>query len=282
MFMDDRGFIWSVAPLAATEQIKRLSAVGTNTYRRGYTFGELELRIRVVNQATGGGDLVRQLAVAQFTDVAVTRQGVVSALDFESGRIYQYDQLGNLLAIFAGRGDQRGRLDLPTSAVSADDGSVYVLDANRNNIQRYRPTGYARLLHEASALYYGGYYPESAEVWREVLRRNSNYEFGHVGVAKAYFKQGEYLAAMQEYVVARDTLGYSLAFGEYRHDFLRANFGWVMPLVVLAIWLGVTLALRGVKRIMALNLEVEDGVLLTWGQSEWGAGHATAEQRKGG
>ena len=254
MYLDDRGFIWAVAPLAKDEQIKKLSAVGTNVYRRDFAFGDAKGIGLGFRRATAGSALV----ASQFIDVAASNRGIVSALDFNSGRIYQYDQLGNLLAVFGGRGAQRGRFDLPTSLVGTEDGSIFVLDANRNNIQRYRPTGYTQLLHEASALFYDGYYPESADVWREVLRRNSNFEFGHVGVAKAYFKQGDYLDAMQEYAVARDTQGYSLAFGEYRHDFMRANFGWVMPLFIMAIWLGITLITRAVKRIMALNLEVEE------------------------
>ncbi len=245
MHLDERGFIWAVSPLGTDEQIKKLSAVGINVYKLDFSFGE------EVQRGT-------QTIKAQFVDITVDQQEIVSALDFNSGRVYQYDQLGNLLAIFGGRGPQRGKFELPASIATDQDSRIYVLDANRNNIQRFRPTGYAQLVHEASKLYYDGYYPESADLWREVLRRNSNFEFGHVGVAKSHFKLGNYLDAMREYAVARDTDGYSLAFGEYRHDFLRENFGWVMPLLILAIWLGWTLISRSVKRIMALNLEVEE------------------------
>ena len=60
-------------------------------------------------------------------------------------------------------------------------------------------------------------------------------------------------------MIARNKDGYSLAFGEWRHDFLRENFGWVLPLVVFAIWVLSTVISRTVKRVMTMNLETEGG-----------------------
>jgi tetratricopeptide (TPR) repeat protein len=137
------------------------------------------------------------------------------------------------------------------------NGRIYVLDANRNNIQIFRPTEFAQLVHEGSQLYFDGRYEEAATVWQEVLRRNSNYELAHTGLAKAYFKRGDYLAAMREYGIARNHAGFSQAFGEWRHDFLRANFGWVLPLLIFAAWVLSSLVTRTVKRVMAMRLETE-------------------------
>ena len=267
LFLDERGFVWTVAPHGEDEQIKKLSPVGANVYRRDFTFGEarteatVSLKDRLAQQYATTyrrGYLSLNLSGSQFVDVTVSQRGVVSALDKSTGLVYQYDQLGNLLMLFGGLGTQTGKFERPVSLVGTDDGSIYVLDADRDHIQRYRPTGYAQLVHQASELFYDGYYSESAELWREVLRRNANLEFGHVGVAKAFYRQGEYQQAMAEYALARDSQGYSRAFGEYRHDFVRANFGWVMPLVILTVWLLTTLLIRGVRRIMALNLEVTE------------------------
>jgi tetratricopeptide (TPR) repeat protein len=192
-------------------------------------------------------------------DVTVDDQGIVSALDFNSGRIYQYDQSANLLAIFGGRGAQRGRFELPQSIAVGREGKMYVLDANRNNVQVFRPTEFASLLHNGSKLYYDGRYDEASAVWEEVLRRNSFYELAHTGLGKAYFKRGDYVTAMQEYSVARNKDGYSEAFGEWRHDFLRENFGWVLPLIIFACWVVTTVISRTVKRLMNMNFETEGG-----------------------
>lgn len=246
LFVDERGFIYTTSPLADKDQIKKLNSIGKNVYSTDKLFGERERR---------GNQLVKP----QFVDVTVDSQGIVSALDFNSGRIYQYDQSSNLLAIFGGRGSTRGRFELPQSVAVGKSGRIYVLDANRNNVQVFRPTEFAQLLHDGSQLYYDGKYDQASAVWNEVLRRDSNFELGHTGLAKAFYKKGDYIKAMSEYAIARNKDGYSVAFGDWRHDFLRENFGWVFPLVVFAIWVSSALISRTVKRVMAMNLETSGG-----------------------
>src|SRR5207253_2908074 len=153
----------------------------------------------------------------------------------------------------------RGRFELPQSLAVGKNGRIYVLDANRNNIQIFRPTEFADLLHNGSQLYYDGKYQQASNVWREVLRRDSNFELAHTGLAKAFFKQGDFVDAMGEYAIARNKEGYSDAFGDWRHDFLRENFGWVFPLVIFTIWVASALISRTVKRVMSMNLETEGG-----------------------
>jgi DNA-binding beta-propeller fold protein YncE len=230
MFVDERGFIYTVSPLGNVDQIKKLNSIGNDVYTSGGRgYGEVERR---------AGQVIKP----QFVDVTVDAQGIVSALDFNSGRIYQYDQSANLLAIFGGRGAQRGKFELPQSLAVGPNGRIYVLDANRNNIQAFRPTEFAELLQKGSRLHFDGKYQEAEAIWREVLRRDSNFELAHTGLAKAFFKRGEYVKAMQEYEVARDRNGWSLAFGELRHEFVREEFGWLLPAtigaIVLMIWTG--------------------------------------------
>lgn len=247
VFVDPRGFLYTVSPLSQKDQIKKLNSIGNNVYNTTEkAFGERERRgLQVVNP--------------QFVDVTVDAQGIVSALDFNSGRIYQYDQSANLLAIFGGRGSQRGRFELPQSLAVGREGRIFVLDANRNNIQVFRPTEFANLLHNGSKLYFDGRYDEAATVWEEVLRRNSFYELGHTGLGKSFFKRGDYTTAMNEYQIARNKDGFSQAFGEWRQDFLRENFGWLLPMVIFGIWVTTTVISRTVKRLMGMNLETEGG-----------------------
>jgi DNA-binding beta-propeller fold protein YncE len=245
LFTDPRGFIYTTSPLADKDQIKKLNSIGNNVYTTAETaFGELERR---------GTQLVKP----QFVDVTVDDQGIVSALDFNSGRIYQYDQSANLLAIFGGRGASRGRFELPQSLAVGKAGRIYVLDANRNNVQIFRPTEFAELLHQGSRLYYDGKYDDASTVWREVLRRDSNFELAHTGLGKAFYKKGDFVSSMNEYAIARNKDGYSLAFGDWRHDFLRANFGWVFPMLIFTVWVVSSLVSRTVKRVMTMNLETE-------------------------
>jgi len=248
LFVDPRGFLYTVSPLAQKQQIKKLNSIGNNVYTTddSKVFGQKERRgTQVVNP--------------QFVDVTVDAQGIVSALDFNSGRIYQYDQSANLLTIFGGRGAQRGKFELPQSLAVGKAGRIYVLDANRNNVQVFRPTEFADLLHQGSQLYFDGRYTEASTVWQEGLRRDSNFELAHTGLAKADFKKGDYITAMQEYMIARNKDGYSQAFGEWRHDFLRQNFGWVLPLIVFACWVFGSVISRTLKHVMSMKFEVEGG-----------------------
>ncbi|MGH2368908.1 MAG: hypothetical protein ACRDI2_11980 [Chloroflexota bacterium] len=269
VFIDEQGFVYTTSPLAERAQIQKLNPIGNNVYSaESKFFGERERKAAQgtqgaqrsqSSQSTQGGQGAQNapLANPQFVDVTVDERGVGSALDFNSGRIYQYDQSANLLAIFGGRGAQRGKFELPQSLAVSSTGSIYVLDANRNNIQSFRPTEFAELLHTGSQLFHDGRYQEASEVWQEVLRRNAFYELAHTGMGKANFKQGDYMAALREYAIARNKDGYSQAFGEWRHDFLRTNFGWVLPLLVFAAWVFTTVISRTVKQMMKMRFEPE-------------------------
>ena len=245
LFTDPRGFLYTVSPLAQKDQIKKLNSIGKDIYSAAEKEYGMNMRRGV------------QLVRPQFVDVTVDEQGIVSALDFNTGFIYQYDQSTNLLAIFGGRGAQRGKFELPQSIAGGRDGRIYVLDANRNTVQVFRRTEFAELVHQGSRLYYDGFYEQASDVWKEVLRRDANYELAHTGLGKALFKRGQYVQAMNEYEIARNKDGYSQAFGEWRHGFLRENFGWILPLFVFAGWVLTTLIARMFKQLMAMRLDTE-------------------------
>src|SRR5688572_23117655 len=252
MFTDVRGFIYTVSPLAQKDQIKKLNSIGKDVYSSKAAGADADEKEYGMIFRRGN-----QLVRPQFVDVAVDDQGIVSALDFNSGLIYQYDQSANLISIFGGRGAQRGKFELPQSLAGGRDGRIYVLDANRNTVQVFRRTEFAELVHNGSRLYFDGLYDQASEIWQEVLRRDANYELAHTGLGKALFKKGEYVEAMREYAIARNKDGYSQAFGEWRHGFLRENFGWILPLFIFAAWVISTVVARTFKQLMRLRLDTE-------------------------
>jgi hypothetical protein len=135
--LDDRGFVYTVLPFASSDQIKKLSQIGTNVYPSG-KYGEVE---REPSEA---------VQRPRFIDIAVDEQGIISALDFNSGKIYQYDQNGNFLTVFGGKAWQRGYFGYPASLVAGPGGVLYVLDAERASVDRFRPTEFTRLVHQAA------------------------------------------------------------------------------------------------------------------------------------
>jgi DNA-binding beta-propeller fold protein YncE len=231
--LDSKGFIYTPTVLINTDQIKKFNAMGENIYKKGF-FGETS-----IDSGT--------LEVPYFVDLAVDQYGIVNALDATSRKIYQYDQEGNLLAVFGGQGDVMGRFEYPISIVIDKSGTIYVLDRDRSNIQIFKPTRFAELIHEASQLHFNGRYQEALQPWKEVLKIDENYPLAHRGVAKALMKEENWKEAMKEFKLGEDQDGYSLAYAEYRHDFMRQYLGWILlaaALIIYVIYLVVKVMIR--------------------------------------
>jgi tetratricopeptide (TPR) repeat protein len=217
MLMDDDGFLYTVVGSGRTDQVQKLSPVGINIFRPALDVDEHKFfgeRMVISNRP----------ALPKFVDLAVDKFGVVTAVDQISSRIYQYDQSRRLLAVFGGSGKGPEQFDFPVSIAVDPQGRLYVLDGKRNAVYRLRPTRFADLIHEASALYNEGKYEQAADLWKEVLRYHAQYEPAHVGIGKAERRQERYEPAMAEFELAGDRDGYSAAFKEARYEWLRAHF----------------------------------------------------------
>ncbi|QHT63083.1 hypothetical protein GXP70_26025 [Paenibacillus lycopersici] len=220
--IDAKGFIYTPTVLIDKDQIKKFNAMGDNIYRKA-SFGQSSIESGALEQP-------------YFVDLAVDQYGVINALDAMSRKIYQYDQEGNLLAVFGGQGDVKSRFEYPISIVTDKAGKVYVLDRDRGNIQIFQPTRFADLIHQASQLHYNGRYQEALKPWREVLAIDENYPLAHRGVAKALMKEEQWKTAMKEFKLGEDQDGYSKAFAEYRHEILRKYLGWLLIAAALIVY----------------------------------------------
>lgn len=226
---DRQGFIYTTTVHTRTGQIKRFNSIGRNTYPVK-AYGHIWYQ-------------ELQQMLPHFTDLAVDETGIVTAVDAASQLVYQYDQDGNNLLVFGGRGERQGRFLYP-SAIEVDRrGYLYIADREQNVIQVFRPTEFMRLVHRASALYYDGRYEEAGEPWRKVLALDRNYLIAHRGLGRALLKQGALREAMQEFRYGKDRRGYSRAFGELRYRWMRSHFG----LTVLGLAAGLAMAWLAVK-----------------------------------
>lgn len=225
IFLDDEGYMYTTTVLSNSNQIKKINALGVNTFVTGKSFGEDWLPESWTQNTP------------YFTGITVDDKKVISAVDASARRIYQYDQEGNLLCVFGGQGERKGLFEYP-SAIDVDkNGLLYVLDRDRNNIQLFQPTRFMSMVHNAVEMYYNGKYQQAATLWRDVLKIDSNYLLAHRQIGKALYKEGKWRESMQEYLKGEDKAGYSLAFDEYRHQIYRQYFGWVVLVVVLLIYL---------------------------------------------
>jgi hypothetical protein len=239
LHLDSQGFIYAVSPVMIKDQIQRLNSVGTNVYgevgvrtgagrlwdklrgTEGIVFGEQEVR-------WGWNDRMRMSVPrthgAQFIAITVDELGIVSVIDSRNNQVYQYDQAGNLLAIFGGQGASKGFFIQPVSIAAGDLGLLYILDSGRGNIQIFRPTELTRMIHQASYEYFNGDYDRAASLWGEIAQRNTNFSLAHSGLGKSLMSQKRYEEAMQEYYFAENKHGYSAAFSEYRYLWMRSRF----------------------------------------------------------
>ncbi len=232
--VDSENFIYTIADNGANA-IKKLNAVGDNVLqtetvrvgRNKAVFGDLEMSWDLgVSKET------------RFKDIDISDNGFINVIDYTRGRLFQYDQDGELLFIFSGLGDQAGTSSQPIAIESLPDDSILVLDMHKGYVTKWSPTEYGELVHQGTLLFNEGKYAEAKEIWKKVILRNSNFEMAYTGIGKAYYEEENYKEALKYLKLGFDRETYSQAYKYYRADLIRKNFVWVVVgLVVLIVLL---------------------------------------------
>ena len=219
--MDNRGFIYVVeSGLAKDNSIRRLNPSGEDVLVRNWFHAPM-------------GDLSTEYP-SRLIDIHVKDDGTYRVLDHDHGRVFAYDRNGWLLYVFGSLGEVKGTFRDPV-AVDVLGEDVLVLDRGLKQIVVFSPTDYACLINYALRLYNAGRYDESAEVWRTVLRYNSNYDLAYSGLGRAALRQGDAEAALNYFRLGQDRVGYSKAFDQYRRELGFASFGKVLTVLSVAL-----------------------------------------------
>lgn len=171
-----------------------------------------------------GGVNYYQDKIRTFSDIVDAVPGTVGNLYVvtSAGFIAEYDNVGNLLFLFGGRGTGRDKLGLFLSASSIaidSKNQLYVIDdhASRNSIQIFRQTPFAEQVHLALDLFNQAKYDESIVLWNEVLRYNSMLDLAYRGKGLGEMMNENYQEALELFWIARDQSNYSEAFWELRN-----------------------------------------------------------------
>ncbi|MBQ6552966.1 MAG: YIP1 family protein [Clostridia bacterium] len=229
--VDNENFIYTISDNGANA-IKKLNAVGDNVLqtetvrvgRNKAVFGDLEMSWDLgVSKET------------RFKDIDISDNGFINVIDYTRGRLFQYDQDGELLFIFSGLGDQSGTSSQPIAIESLPDESMLVLDMQKGYVTKWSPTEYGEMIHKATLLFNEGKYAEAKEIWQEVILRNSNFEMAYTGIGKAYYEEENYKEALKYLKLGFDRETYSQAYKYYRADLIRKNFVWVIVILVVVI-----------------------------------------------
>jgi tetratricopeptide (TPR) repeat protein len=251
--IDDEGFIYTVTEVSTdTDAVKKINPAGYNIWDNSvgdeYNFGDYT-------------DAVWDIAsnkkhVTKLTDIAVDSDGIMNVLDYETGRVFQYDRLANLICIFGtttSSADQRGSFSAPNAVDTIND-TVIVLDGSktRNDITVFEKTKFGENLHQAFAYFDAGLYTEAAPYWQEVLKRDGGYTYAYIGLGKADLKNNDYAAALDKFEVANDKDDYDKAFEYYREEWLQNHFYAIFTIIIVLIVLLIVkkiLNKKGIKLI---------------------------------
>jgi len=186
------------------------------------------------NSDSSTGDYLKKVNIAGtnfFPDDMYVYSDIVDVTTGSVGNVYtvtstgficEYDNLGNLLFMWGGKGVGNDKLGLFLSASSIaidSNNNIYVIDdsSGRNSIQIFRETPFAEQVHEALDLYNQAKYVESIDVWKNVLRYNSMFDMAYKGIGLGYQMNEEYDIAMTYFKIAQDHEDYSEAYWDSRN-----------------------------------------------------------------
>lgn len=224
--LDYRGFIFATEATG----VKRLNPTGLDVLRRT-GFAEPIGDVPVYYEREGEAEWER---ASRFVDIVARDLGVYSVLDQRRGRVFTYDEEGNLLYVFGGLGFVRGLFRMPVALETIGEYMV-VLDSRLNRLTIFKPTVYAQNIHSAIKYHQMGRYEDATRKWIQVLGQNINFDLAYSGIGRAMLEQGQYSEAMHNFQLGHNRREYSEAFTMYRRDLIRRNFGNAAILLVIVI-----------------------------------------------
>ncbi|MBB3069466.1 DNA-binding beta-propeller fold protein YncE [Paenibacillus baekrokdamisoli] len=226
--IDAKGFLYATTgELNSIMPIKRLNPSGIDVLRRS-VYDTPRGDVNYVSYGTIKGS-------SMMVDVAIGKYGVYTSLDTKRGRLFTYDNDGNLLFVFGKLGDQVGTFRNPISLAAYND-EIIVLDQGMNRLTVFSPTRYGRQVLEAVYAHYRGDDEISDAAWREALKYNTNLDIAYIGLGKSLLMKGSYKEAADNFKLGSDRASYSKAYALYRKGVLRAYFGpAVLSLALLAV-----------------------------------------------
>ena len=251
--IDDDGFIYVTTDALDAEKqadaiksknsdyspVKKLNSAGTEIMRRNGFF-----------DPGGEVDLSKFGSVpSQIKDVAIGPEGTWSIIDSSRSKVFTYDQNGNLLFAFGDSGEVLGQIK-SLSGITYQGDYMLLLDNTSDSFTVYKRTPYADLLINAIRQENNREYANAVKAWQEVLKYNNNFDTAYIGVGKAYYREGEYELAMENFKAAYDETDYSNAYREVRKEWI-SKYLLVIPVVVVVFCFLLSKLLKYASRLNA-------------------------------
>lgn len=219
--------------------VSRLNTVGNDVLiRDGFFPPAGEVNFELGSASTDGP--------SHIVDVALLENGCYCLLDSSRGRIFAYDENGNLLYAFGGKGTQNGLVG-SAAALASYQNRLYILDTVNNRIAVYEQTDYGALLNQAISLQKDRRYGESSACWQQVLDQNANFSYAWSAMGQNYLMNEQYDEALECYRHYRDTENYSVAYAAIRKVHLR-KWGGLIILGIAVLIIGLVIAGRAITK----------------------------------
>lgn len=246
VYMDYEGFIYVCTTKASeadiksgkTDVVRRLNLMGNDILIRN---GNLKIIGDVEWDNAGGYN-----GPSMITDITALDNDTYVLLDRVRGRLFSYDDQGNLLYAFGGNGNIDGCFRQPV-AIDHMGHDLIVLDSLDSSITVFTPTEYGNDIYDAIELFKAGKYDESGAAWREVLDQNGNYDRAYIGIGRALIGDKNYKEALPYFKLKWDDDNYSKAFKQYRKQWVEEHI--VVIFIVFFAILIIPIAVGRVKRI---------------------------------
>ncbi len=239
--IDDEGFIF-VTNKNFTESdyseiacLSKLNAKGNDVLRRveaNNPYGDTDASWKTKDEGP-----------SQLEDILTLDNGVYAVLDTNRGKVFFYNVDGVNLFNFGTKEDDlddehvsfvEGNLSNAVS-LAWHDNQCLVVDESTHAINRYSTTNYANMIFEAIALHEQDKYDEEMEIWNEVIKLNNNSVIAKRNIGMVYYRNGDYITAMEYFKEIKDTENYSKAFKYQRQIYINDYFTTAVVVIIIAV-----------------------------------------------
>ena len=219
MLMDKDGFLYLTSADSTVHPITRLNSQGTDILK--YEDGKYP-------DGDASHFLKTTLPIAStFVDIAVRNDEIYAALDTKMGRVFVYDQEGNLLYCFGSIGVQDGTFYSP-SAIEIFEDTILVTDSFYGTLTVFNRTEFGAAVDLATNDMLAGRYEQAKGYWNDVLRLCPAYDFANISLARVDIQNKEYKAALKRLEGTTDMDYYSKAFEGVRESILEEYFTFIV------------------------------------------------------
>ena len=181
-----------------------------------------------------------------LTDVTALENGIYATLDKTRGRVFVYNDQGQLLYAFGSGGNADGYFRQPESLEHMGR-DILVLDSLENSITLFTPTEFGEEIYNAIDLFRQGRYTECGEAWQRVMNMNGNYDLAYIGIGRALIGEKKFEEALPYFKLKFDDDNYTKAFKQYRKQWVEEHI--VLIFVVFFVVMCLPLAMGRIKRL---------------------------------